>query len=137
MHIKQRQPILKGLHRKAAEDECDAEGSEPSFRKVIGIVLNVWIHGRPDAGDDASYQSDANGKRPGMVDVMNKGATDKRGRNVACGADDRTPELAPRKPWPARSYIVNVRTHAASVSNHLADRDENGKGDCKPKTNVR
>jgi ketosteroid isomerase-like protein len=134
MHIKQRQPILKGLHRKAAEDECDAEGSEPSFRKVIGIVLNVWIHGRPDAGDDASYQSDANGKRPGMVDVMNEGATDKRGRNVACGADDRTPELAPRKPWPARSYVVNVRTHAASVSNHLADRDENGKGDCKPKT---
>jgi ketosteroid isomerase-like protein len=134
MHIKQRQPILKGLQGKATEDECDAEGSEPSFRQVIGIVLNVGIHRRPDASDDTSYESDANGKRPCMVNVMNEGATDKRGSNVAKGADDRTPELAPRKPRPARGYVVNLWTHAASVSNHLADRDENGKGDCKPKT---
>src|SRR5580700_9327073 len=133
MNIKQRQPILKGLHGKAAQDKSDTEGPEPSLRKVIGIVLNIWIHRRPDSGDDASYQSYANGKRPGMVNVMNEGAADKRGSYVAYGADNRAPELAPRKPWPARGYVVNDRTHAARIGNYLAKCNENGKCNCELK----
>jgi uncharacterized protein len=134
MHIKQRQPILKGLHGKAAQDESDAEGSEPSLGKIIGIVLDVWIHRRAEAGDNASYQSYAKGKRPGMVNVMNEGAADKRSRNVGYGADNRAPELAPREPWAARGCIVSTGAHTARIGNYLANSDENGKGDCKPKT---
>jgi hypothetical protein len=40
-HIKQRQPILKGLHGKAAQHESDVEGTEPALGKIVGIVLNI------------------------------------------------------------------------------------------------
>ena len=95
MHIKQRQPILKRLQGKAAQDKSDTEGPEPSLREVVGIVLNVWIHRRADPGDDASYQSHANGKRPGMVNVMNEGAADKRRNNVTDRPGNGAPELTP------------------------------------------
>jgi ketosteroid isomerase-like protein len=133
-YIKQCQPILKGLQCKAAQYESDAESSEPSLGKIIGIVLDERIHRRAEAGDNASYQSYAKGKRPGMVNVMNEGAADKRSRNVAYGADNRAPELAPREPWAARGCIVSTGAHTARIGNYLAKSDENGKGDCKPKT---
>src|SRR5258708_13424359 len=70
MYIKQRQPILKGLQSKTAQNESDAKHPKPSLRKVVRIVLDVRIDRRPNAGDNADYQSNTNGEPPGVVDVM-------------------------------------------------------------------
>ncbi len=53
--IEQLQPILKGLQSKTAKDESDAEYSEPPLREVVGIVFDVRIDRRPNAGNDADH----------------------------------------------------------------------------------
>jgi len=96
-HRTARQPILKGLHGKAEKDKSDAENTEPPLGKVVGLVLDVGIHGYPNTGNNASYQSYTNRKRPGMINVMHESTTDKRRSNVANRADDGAPKLASRK----------------------------------------
>jgi hypothetical protein len=62
VHIKQCQPILKGLQFETAEDEPDAERAAASFRKIVSIGLDVRIDRRPNARDDACYQAHPNRK---------------------------------------------------------------------------
>jgi hypothetical protein len=104
MHIKQRQPILKRLHGKAAQDEPYAKYSEPTLRKIVGVVLDEGIHRYSDASDDACHQSYTERERPGVVQVMDEHATDERRGRVPDGAHDGTPELAPGEPWLHSQY---------------------------------
>ena len=132
--IKQRQPILKGLQSKTAENESDAERAQASFRKVVSVVFKVGIDRHPDARDNPCHQPYTNGKRPSMVHVTDEGAADQGRDHVADRADNRSPELTPREPWTAQRCIVGRRTHAARVRKYLADRDENGKRDGESET---
>jgi hypothetical protein len=134
VYVKLRQPILKGLHGKAAENEADAERSQPSLGKVVGIVLDVGIHRDSKGSDNASHEPDAKSKRPGVVNVMHQHTTDERRSGVANGANYCAPELAARKAGTAIGHIISGRTHVSSVRNHVAEGDEGGKGNCKPKT---
>ena len=133
-HIKQCQPILKGLQSKAAKDESDAEHSKPALGKVVSIIFDVGIDRCPNAGDDSCHQSHADRKRPRVIHVMNERATDQGRDNVADGTDDRSPKLATCKAWAQRRRIVHGGTHPASVSEYLSDRDKNGKCGCKFET---
>ena|ERR1700686_3462070 len=133
-YIEQRQPILEGLQSKAAKDERDSEDAEPPFGKIVGIVLNVGIHADADTGDDAGDQPHSNGERPGVVNVMHEETTGKRRGNVACRPDYRSPELAAGNAGTAIGCVVDGRTHAARVGDHLSDCDEDDKGNCKPET---
>jgi hypothetical protein len=131
MDIKQSQPILKGLEHETAKDERDAEGSEASLRKTVSIVFDVRIDGGPNARDDACYQAHSDCKSPRMIDVVDKSATDQGTRDVADSADHSSPELPTCKARAASRYIIYGRAHPARVSQNLADRDEEGKCDCK------
>lgn len=76
---------MKGLQSEAAEDESDAEGAKPSFREVVGIVFDKGVHRYADAGDNARHQPYTDCEQPGMLQVANQGATDKRcGRETNC-----------------------------------------------------
>src|SRR5467141_3598643 len=86
---------------------------------------------RPDASDNPNHEPHTNRKGPGVIHVMDEGATDKGCRNVADSTDHSSPKLTTRKPWTARCSIVHSRTHAASVGEYLAGCDENGKCDCE------
>src|SRR2546426_2883702 len=114
-----------------SKDESNAEYPKPSLREVVGVVFDVRIDRRSHAGDNACHQPHANRKRPGVVHVMDEGATDKGRDHVAYSTDHSSPKLTTRKPWTARRCIVHGRTHAARVGEYLADGDENGKCDCE------
>src|ERR1700733_13965570 len=62
VYVEQCQPILQRLQCKTTEDERDSEGSEPPFRKIVGIVFNVRSYRYPNAGDQAGYQPYPDGK---------------------------------------------------------------------------
>ena len=122
---------MKGLQGKTAKDEANAEYSEPSLREIVGVVFDVRIDRHSDAGDNARHQPYANGKRPGVIHVMDEGAADQGGDHVADRTDHGSPKLTTRKAWTARRCIVHGRTHTARVGEHLADGDENGKSECE------
>ncbi len=90
------------MQEKAAEDESDAEDAEPSLRKVVSIVFDVRIYCHPDASDDSYHDPYGKRKRPGIVDVMDEGATDEGGSDVADRADDSSPKLTTCKSRTAR-----------------------------------
>ena len=75
---------------KAAKHESDAKGSKPSLWKAVSVILDVGIHRPSNAGDKARHQSHANRKRPGVVHVMDEGATDERRGDVADRTDHRS-----------------------------------------------
>jgi hypothetical protein len=131
-HIKQRQPILKGLHGKAAQDESDAEGPEPALGKVVGIVLNIGDHRLSDAADNAGHKPYTESERPDMVNMMNQSATDERRGSVAYRTRYSAPELATREAGTAFGYVIHSRAHAARIGDHLSGCDEHGECDCEP-----
>jgi len=128
-YIEQRQPILKGLQSKPAKEESDTEYPKPPLRKIVSVIFYVRIERHPDAGDNPCHQPDANRKKPGVVYVMDESATEKGRGCVADSAHHSSPKQTARKPWTARRCIIGGRTHAVTVGEYLADRDENGKCD--------
>src|SRR6266571_45641 len=116
-----------------SSDVCSSDLSKPSLREIVGVVVvfDVRIHRHSHAGDNACHQPHANRKRPGVVHVMDEGATDQGRDHVADRTDHSSPKLTTRKPWTASRSIVGGRTNAARVGEYLADGDENGKCDCK------
>jgi len=126
-HIQQGQPILKGLQRKAAKDEADAEGAEVLLGKVVGIVLDVGGHRDSNAGDKASNEANLDGKKPWVLDAMRQGATDQGGGDVAERPLNGCPKLTTRDPRTTGGLVVHCGTQASGVSDDLADGDETGK----------
>jgi hypothetical protein len=61
-HVKQRQPVLKGLQNKAAEDQHDAERAEAALRQIVRVVLDIGIHRYSDARDEAGHEPYPDGK---------------------------------------------------------------------------
>ena len=131
MDIKKRQPILEGLQYETAEDKANAERAQPSLWKAVSLVFDVRIDGRANPRNDACYQAHPNGKGPGVIDVMDKGATDKSTSDVADSADHRSPKLTTREPRSPSRHMIHGRMHAARVRENLADRDEEAKCDCE------
>src|ERR1700756_425804 len=125
LDIKEREPVLKRLQSKAAEDEGDAECSEAPSRKVIRKVFDVRIDGHAQTGDDTGHHTYANRERPGVVKVMDKGATEKGADDIADGPNDGSPELTPGEARAPGGCIVKGRTHAARVSEYLPECNEN------------
>src|SRR6266571_1993750 len=120
---------IEGIAGKTAKNESNAEDPKPSLWEIVGVVFDVRIDRHSHARDNAYHQPHANRKRPGVVHVMDEGATDQGRDHVAESTDHSSPKLTTRKPWTARRCIVGGRTHAARVGEYLADCDENGKCD--------
>ena len=96
---------------------------------MIRIVFDVGIDRCTDRGDDAGDQTYTDRKEPGVIDVVDESAADKRRGNVADGADYTSPKLTLRKTWTASRCVLHGGTHAARVGEDLADGDESRKCD--------
>lgn len=101
-HIKQGKPVLQGLQSKSAKDESDAECPQPAFGKVVRVVFDARIERDSDGRDDAGDQTHANRKRPGVIQVMDEGATSKGRSNIADRTDHSSLKLAACQAWTAR-----------------------------------
>ena len=106
---------MKRLQSKAAKNKPDAEDSEPSLRKVVGVVLDEWIYRHSDTGDQASHQPYPKRERPDVIDMTHESAANQRGDNVSDSPDDSSPKLATREARTARGYIIDGRAHAARI----------------------
>ena len=129
-HIQQCQPILNRLQSKSAEDEANAEGSEPSFRKVIRIVFNIGIHRHANAGDKSRHQPNPDRKGPGVLKTMYESTAGKCRGDVADGPNHRTPKLATGNARTATGYVVESGPHAARIGKYLASGDQSTECDC-------
>jgi hypothetical protein len=85
-HIKKSEPILQGLQRKSTKDESNTECPEPPLRKVVRVVFDIRIEGHPEGGHDTGHQSHTDREWPGVIDVMDERAADKRRSYVADSA---------------------------------------------------
>ena len=125
--IQYHQPILNRLQGEAAKDKANAEGTQPSLRQVVGIVLDEGIHRDSDTGDESGDQPYPKREGPGMLKMMHQDAADQRRNGVADRADNRSPELAARQTRATRRGIVQRRPHATEIGEYLA------RGDDRPK----
>jgi len=94
VHIEQCEPILEGLKSETAEDEHDAEGSKAAFGEIVGVVFDVRIDCNSYSRNDARHQTHANRKGPGVIHMMDKGATKEGRSDVAERAENRSLKLA-------------------------------------------
>lgn len=132
MYIEEGQPVLDGLQGKTAENQDDAEDAHAALREMVGIEFDVRIDSRSHSGDDASHKANANGKGPGVREVMDEGATDERRDDIAEGAEHRCPELTTGKARAAISGIVDIGTDATRIGHDLASSEKNSERDCEP-----
>jgi hypothetical protein len=57
---------LDRLQSEAAEDECDSEGAEATFREIVGEIFDKRRDGRADSSDQTGDQAYANREQPGV-----------------------------------------------------------------------